>query len=160
MPFDVTRAAAHVRRVVLEFNSERLKVHYNAGEKFRDYQTRTEKLEREFADLQRKLQASEATDSDEAYRALMARMETTRRALADNICTVIESWDLEGDRDAIRGLMSKEDQKRHKNEDGHGPIPVDGAWLDALPLPDEFILRIINKINEDFAQGGAAGKGR
>ncbi len=156
MPFDVGNAAAFIRRVVLKFNQEKLEIRYNAGEKFKEYQRLSQKLEREFSDLQHELQKESA--NDEAYDKLSKRLETTRKALADNICTVIESWDLEGDRDYIRSLMSEKDQKLNKDVKGHGEIPIDGAWLDALPLPDEFIMRIVETIGEDFSTGGAGKK--
>ncbi len=164
MPFDVSAAARFTRTVVLKFNQERLSVTYNAGEKFKVYQAAAAKYEREFADLQFKIQRHGTDDderdkaaTDEAYQKLVARLETTRRALADNICTVIEDWDLEGDRDAIRGLLPKADKKGHPDATGHGKIPIDGAWLDALPLPDDFILKIVEVISENFNTGGATG---
>lgn len=156
MPFNVGSAAAFIRRVVLKFNNEKLEVRYNAGEKFKAYQQLSQKLEREFADLQREIELE--STNNEAYERLQKRLSTTRRALADNICTVIEDWDLEGDRDYIRGLMPEKEKKANAHVTGHGEIPIDGAWLDALPLPDEFIMRIVQTIGEDFSTGGAGTK--
>ncbi|MBA3616987.1 MAG: hypothetical protein H0W52_12845 [Rubrobacteraceae bacterium] len=158
MPFNVTAAAAHIRRIVLKFNSERLEIRYNAGEKYREYQLKAQKLDQEFSELNRRLQAENTTEED--YQALRDAMASARRRLADNICTVIESWDLEGDRDAIKSNMPSKDAKEFKDLAGQGEIPVSGAWLDALPLPDEFILKISEGITNDFDTGGAGGKAR
>jgi small-conductance mechanosensitive channel len=158
MPFSVTAAAAHVRRIVLKFNQEKLEIKYNAGEKYREYQLKAQKLDQEFSDLNRRLQAEGASDED--YQKLVDAVKTARRRIADNICTVIESWDLEGDRDSIKQNMPEKDRKQFKDLTGEGEIPVSGAWLDALPLPDEFILRISEGITSDFDTGGAGGKGR
>ncbi len=161
MPFDVGAAAAHVRRVVIKFNDETLTIRYNAGAKFKDYQQLSQKLQREFSDLQYELGRTardENAGADDAYEKLSKRLETTRRELANNICTVIESWDLEGDRDYIRSLMPEKEQKRNKDITGQGEIPIDGAWLDALPLPDEFIEKIVEKIGESFSKGASGGK--
>ena len=164
MPFNVTSAAAHVRRVVLKFNQEKLELRYNAGEKYREYQIKQQKLDQEYNDLSRRLNAptpeGEEDRSEEAYKELITAMEKSRRRLADNICTVIEWWDLEGDRDAIKERMSEKDRKRFKDVTGEGEIPIDGAMLDALPLPDEFIIIIRDKIGADFESGGAGGKAR
>ena len=193
MPFNVDSAARFERRVTLKFNQETLEVFYNAGEKYREYQIKAQQLDQEFSDLQRRLQRAAANmrpaattveaeederdedepDEDEvAYEELKAAMNGSRRRIADNVCTIITRWDLEGDLGKLKQRLSKEDQKRFKdNQDaaegqevaqkysGHGPIPIDGAWLDALPLPDEFILAIVEKITENFESGGA-GKGR
>ena len=156
MPFNVQAAAAFIRRVVLKFNSEKLELRYNAGEGFKTYEGLSQKLQQRFLDLQRQLEKEDA--SDEAYERLQEALGKTRREIANNLCAIIEWWDLEGDRDAIRALMSKEDQKKHKDVTGHGEIPIDGAWLDALPLPDLFILNIRDKIEEDFSTGGAGRK--
>ena len=158
MPFNVTSAAAHVRRIVLKFNQEKLELRYNAGERYREYQQKAQKLEQEYNDLNRRLNTEDT--SDEAYQELIKAIASARRSLAENICTVIEWWDLEGDRDAIKENMSEKDRKEHKGVTGEGEIPIGGAWLDALPLPDEFIIRIRDKIGEDFESGGAGGKGR
>ena len=156
MPFNVGAAAAFIRRVVLKFNQETLEIRYNAGERYKEYEKLSQKLQQEFLDLQRQMEKEDAGDA--AYDKLMERVSTTRRALADNICTVVEWWDLEGDRDAIRALMPKDEQKKHKDVTGQGEIPIDGAWLDALPLPDRFIEQIVEKIGEDFSTGGAGRK--
>jgi hypothetical protein len=187
MPFNVTSAARFERRVTLKFNQETLEVFYNAGEKYREYQIKAQQLDQEFADLQRRLQRaaanmrpaatqaeeeleededSEGDDSEDVYEELKAAMNGARRRISNNLCTIITKWDLEGDLTELKKRLSKEDQKRFKDTDdpqkfeGHGPIPVDGAWLDALPLPDEFILGIAEKITENFESGGAGGKGR
>lgn len=158
MPFNVTAAAAHVRRVVLKFNQEKLELRYNAGEKYREYQVKQQKLDQEYNDLNRRLNTEDT--SDEAYRELIKAIATARRQLADNICTVIEEWDLEGDLDAIKKNMTDKDKKQYAHLSGEGPVPVDGAWLDALPLPDEFIIKIRDGIGADFDSGGAGGKAR
>jgi len=174
MPFDIGKAAAHVRRVVIEFNDEKLTLRYGAGAPFKHYEHASRALQQEYFDLQRKLERGDvtpdvdegATDeerrkaSDEAYTALVEKVKGARRELADNICTVIEWWDLEGDRDAIRSLMSPKDQREYKDVTGHGEVPINGAWLDALPLPDEFIEKVVEKIREDFDKRGAGGKVR
>ena len=98
--------------------------------------------------------------TDAAYEKLQARLSDTRREIANNVCTVIEWWDLEGDRDYIRSRMSKKDQKKYEDVTGQGEIPIDGAWLDALPLPDKFILDIRDAIEKDFQERGAKGKVR
>jgi uncharacterized protein YukE len=184
MPFNVDSAARFERRVTLKFNQETLEVFYNAGEKYREYQIKAQQLDQEFSDLQRRLQRAAANmrpaattveaeederdedepDEDEvAYEELKAAMNGSRRRIADNVCTIITRWDLEGDLGKLKQRLSKEDRKRISGNDeeysGHGPIPIDGAWLDALPLPDEFILAIVEKITENFESGGA-GKGR
>jgi hypothetical protein len=89
-------------------------------------------------------------------------MNGVRRRTADNLSSIITRWDLEGDLGKYYKRLSKADQKRFKAEDyeGHGPIPIDGAWLDAMPLPDEFIVDIVQAITDNFASGGAGGKGR
>lgn len=156
MPFNVSKAAAHVRPVVIKFNQEKLNLTYNAGEKYREYQIKAQKLDQEFSDLQRRLQGEQVKDED--YAALVVAVAAARRRLADNICTVIESWDLEGDRDSIKKNMDKADEKRFGDLTGEGEIPVDGAWLDALPLPDEFIIKVSESITANFESGGAAGK--
>ena len=193
MPFNVTSAARFERRVTLKFNQETLEVFYNAGEKYREYQLKAQALDQEFTDLQRRLQRAAAnmrpaatqaemdydedgqpeedTSDEDVYEELKTAMNGARRRIADNLCTIITRWDLEGDLGELRKRLSKEDQKRFKehapaddpqatNYSGHGPIPVDGAWLDALPLPDEFILAIAQSITENFESGGAGGKGR
>ncbi len=165
MAFDVGNAARFNRTVVLKFNNEKLKVTYNAGEKFRAYQDRAQKHEQERVDLQYQIQRFGAGENEEdraktdaAYEKLIGRLNHTRRAIADNICGVIEDWDLEGDRDAIRELLPKAERKgSHPDATGHGKIPIDGAWLDALPLPDDFILKIVETVNENFNSGGATG---
>lgn len=191
MPFDVTAAARFTRQVVIKFNQEKLEVHYNAGEQYREYQLKANQLDQEFADLQRRLQRAAANmrpaatqteeeleedaqteegDAEDVYEELKAAMNGARRRIADNVCTIITSWDLEGDLEYIRERMSPKDKKRFPthapadkpeatNYSGHGPIPIDGAWLDALPLPDEFILSIVQAITDSFESGGAGGKG-
>jgi hypothetical protein len=193
MPFNVTSAARFERRVTLKFNQETLEVFYNAGEKYREYQLKAQQLDQEFTDLQRRLQRAaanmrpaatqtemeyeedgqpeeEATDED-VYEELKAAMNGARRRIADNLCTIITRWDLEGDLGQLKKRLDKADQKRFASTskanttatetyEGHGPIPIDGAWLDALPLPDEFILAIAQSITENFESGGAGGKGR
>lgn len=156
MAFNVTKAAAHVRPVVIKFNQEKLNLTYNAGDKYREYQIKAQKLDQEFSDLQRRLQTEKPSEED--YTALVEAVAAARRRLADNICTVIESWDLEGDRDSIKKNMDKADQKRFADLTAEGEIPVDGAWLDALPLPDEFIIKVSESITANFESGGAAGK--
>lgn len=190
MPFNVTQAAAHVRRIVLKFNQEKLEIRYNAGEKYRAYQLKAQQLDQEFTELNRRLQAE--TVSDEDYDALRQAMASARRRLADNICTVIESWDLEDDLDTRLDAIHKEHGDKvflaevenlkeldhphtetrsvliagkKKEEDevqvpvfGVGTVPVAGLWLDILPLPDEFILKISEGITNDFDTGGAGGK--
>ncbi len=162
MPFDVGRAAAHVRRVVLRFNDEKLTIHYNAGAKFKDYQQATQKFEAEYRDLidraSRRQEDEDPAAREEAEKRLQERVRRVRRDLAENICMVIESWDLEGDRDYIRSLMPEKDRKQNADVTGQGEIPVSGAWLDALPLPDEFILAVVGAIGEDFQEGGSSGK--
>lgn len=173
MPFNIGNAAAFIRRVVLKFNQETLTIRYNAGEAYKEYEKRAQKLQQEFLDLQRQLEKKDA--GDEAYQALMKRVSTTRLALAENICVVIESWDLtapeEFDRTRIRErflseakasgqAVSKEDLQKLNAVDGPGEIPVQGIWLHALPLPDRFIEQIVEKIGEDFSTGGAGGKAR
>lgn len=178
MPFDVTAASRFTRQVVIKFNQEKLTVHYNAGEKYREYQLKAQALDQEFTDLQRRLQRAAANlqpvatereeeleedgqpdESEDVYEELKAAMNGARRRIADNLCTIITEWDLEGDRDAIKARMDAADKKRFKDESSQGPIPIDGAWLDALPLPDEFILDIAQAITENFESGGAGGKG-
>ncbi len=158
MPFSVTVAAAHVRRIVLKFNQEKLEIRYNAGEKYREYQLKAQKLDQEMTDLNRKIQGENVADED--YEHLLKAMASARRRLADNICTVIEEWDLEGDLSAIKERMLEKDRKEFKDISGEGQIPISGAWLDALPLPDEFIIKISEAITNDFDTGGAGGKAR
>lgn len=157
----VSKAAAHKRRVLIPIYDQRIEVFYNAGSKYRVYQQLQQKLDTEYNELNRRLSASEQV-SEEDYQKLMDAMAHARRRLADNICTVIESWDLEANEDItlddIKASMSKKDQKRFEDISGSGGIPVDGAWLDALPLPDEFIIEISSAIANDFNEGGAAGK--
>ncbi len=164
MPFDVSAAARFTRTVVLKFNQEKLSVTYNAGEKFKVYQDRAQKHEQDRLDLQFQIQRfgsgeneEDRAKTDAAYEKLIEQLKRTRRLIADNICAVIEDWDLEGDRDAIRELLPKADKKGHADATGHGKIPIDGAWLDALPLPDDFILKIVEVISENFNTGGATG---
>ncbi len=164
MPFDVSAAARFTRTVVLKFNQEKLSVTYNAGEKFKVYQDRAQKHEQERLDLQFQIQRfgsgeneEDRAKTDAAYEKLIEQLKRTRRLIADNICFVIEDWDLEGDRDAIRGLLPKADKKGHPDATGQGKIPIDGAWLDALPLPDDFILKIVDTVNDIFNTGGATG---
>lgn len=158
MPFNVTRAAAFVRRIVLRFNQEKLEIHYNAGEKYREYENKVQKVSQDYAALERRVNTQAGEVSEEDYQALIKAMADARRLVADNICTVIESWDLEGDLDAIKENMSKKDKDRYKAVTGEGVVPVDGAWLDALPLSTDFIFKIRDGIQADFDSGGAGGK--
>lgn len=158
MPFSVTRAAAFVRRLVLKFNGEKLVLHYNAGEKYREYELRVQKVSQDYADLERRVQGEKVSEAD--YKALVQAMADARRLVADNICSVIEEWDLEGDLDVIKERMTDEDKARFSEVSGEGTVPVDGAWLDALPLSTDFIFAIRDEIQRDFDSNGAAGKAR
>ncbi len=195
MPFDVGNAARFNRTVVLKFNQEKLSVTYNAGEKFKRYQDDIAKLEQERADLQYQIQRFGAGETEEdraktdaAYQKLVDRLNATRRAIADSLCTVIVDWDLEVDiewlldavldqsgPDAFRSLLAAlkdsdlestgtrevelpdEEKKQKVPVYGHQKLPVVGEILDGLPLPDDFILKIRDTINENFNSGGATG---
>jgi hypothetical protein len=167
MPFDVGLAAAKKYRVILSFNGEKLSLYYNAGEKFKEYQKKAQAADMELLELQARTEVIAAQDAssdeaqearDEALSEMKKRMARARRDLADGICMVIEEWDLVGDRGYIRSLMSKEDQKSVEHLDGQGEIPIEGVWLDALPLPDQFVQAITRHINQDFEGRGAGSK--
>lgn len=162
MPFQISKAAAQTRRVKITFDryGQSVTVWYNAGQKYRQYQKLSQQLEREYNELNRRLASDSISDEDNEK--LLDAAASARRRLADNICTVIEKWDLEAKDeitlDDVKANMAEDDAKRFEGVSGEGNIPVDGAWLDALPLPDEFIIDISSGIMEDFDSGGAAGK--
>jgi hypothetical protein len=52
------------------------------------------------------------------------------------------------------------EEKREIPAFGVATIPIDGLWTDILPLPDEFILDVVEAITKNFESGGAGGKGR
>jgi hypothetical protein len=51
MPFNLQRAAGKTNHVTLKFNGEPLKVVYNAGAKFKEYEQATQRLENLYRDL-------------------------------------------------------------------------------------------------------------
>jgi hypothetical protein len=163
MPFQIHSAAAHEKRVVVPFDNYEQKVTlwYNAGEQYREFQLKAQGLEQEMSDLQRRLGEDGQADAA-TYEELRVAMAGARRRIADNICAVINRWDLEAREtitlNDIKARMSKKDREKWTEVSGEGEIPVSGAWLDALPLPDEFILSLVEGITSDFDSGGQAGK--
>lgn len=164
MPFNVTVAARFTREITIKFNRETLHVTYNAGEKYREYEEKSVQLTEELDDLNERIsQLRSLSDAQndaaraelrEAYAELQRAKKHTRRRFADNVCTVIESWDLEGDLEDLKKRMAEKDRKNYKDLTGHGAIPPDGAFLDALPLPDKFMLDIGEAIGKNFESGG------
>ena len=142
MPFNVTAAAAHIRRIVLKFNAEKMEVRYNAGEKYHQYQLKARKLEQEMADLERRLNAPvpDADNPDEVarlreaaegvYQEVLGAIAETRRRVADNICTVIESWDLEADLDGLLdGILAEHNKAKAEDSEAED---IFGAAVEVL----------------------------
>lgn len=178
MPFDISKAAAYISRVVINFNDEELAIKYNAGEKFLNYQRVTMRKESEMRELIASAERAEKGEADEETTERLQRsLRRARRDLCDNICLVIESWDLEAPKEydrtkirehylaslskqELRDELTEEDMALLESEDGPGPIPIEGVWLNALPLPDQFVLSVVESIGADFAKGASGPKPR
>jgi hypothetical protein len=51
--------------------------------------------------------------------------------------------------------LSEEERQELESVDGPGLIPISGIWLHALPLPDQFILELLQAISNDYETGGS-----
>lgn len=176
MGFSVKKAATKVNRVEVVFNNQRLTLKYQAGSRYKAFQKDSSKRQFEYVRLSSELERALQQDTEEdaaRVEEIAAGMRQGRRDMADSICMITESWDLTGDLDEIREeyyaslseeemeALSDEDKQALENPTADGDrIPIEGVWLDALPLPDDFLTKILDAINADYQSGGAGKKAR
>lgn len=180
MPFNIKKASEKINRVEVRFNNQTLVCKYQAGAKYKDFQKNAQRRQIEYTRLDAQMQRAMRDDAPRSEGAredeqlldeLLANLRRSRRNLADAVCSIVTEWDLTGDCAEIREehyeSLTEDEREALPDEDKQalenpsrddGKIPIEGAWLDALPLPDDFISRVLDEINADYASGGKGSK--